>query len=93
MREDMQDSNSPLCQSCAMPLVEIEHFGTNCDGSQNQEYCCHCYQQGSFTNPDLSLVEMINKVVTIMQNMGMSPELITQVQTVLPQLKRWQVKS
>ena len=29
----------PICQSCGMPLQKSEDFGTNPDGSKNQEYC------------------------------------------------------
>jgi len=40
----MSDLKS-LCQSCAMPLKEEKDFGTNTDGSQNDDYCCHCWQK------------------------------------------------
>ena len=31
-----------ICQSCAMPIDEST-FGTEADGSKNQEYCHYCY--------------------------------------------------
>lgn len=37
------------CQSCGMPLVEADDFGTNEDGGVTTEYCSHCFQGGSFT--------------------------------------------
>ncbi|MCL1914945.1 MAG: zinc ribbon domain-containing protein [Eubacteriaceae bacterium] len=48
------------CQSCAMPLqgAEAPGFGTNADGSENEDYCTYCYQEGKFTM-DCTMEEMI----------------------------------
>lgn len=45
MTKEME--NLKICQSCGMPMQE-EQYGTNADGSRNDEYCCYCYQNGSF---------------------------------------------
>ncbi|MGQ9623414.1 MAG: zinc ribbon domain-containing protein, partial [Candidatus Caldatribacteriaceae bacterium] len=45
----------PFCQSCAMPMVKPEDFGTNADGSPNGEYCRYCFQNGEFTAPDTTV--------------------------------------
>ena len=37
-----------FCQSCGMPLTE-DMFGTNADGTKNDEYCIYCYKDGAFT--------------------------------------------
>ena len=34
-----------FCQSCGMPLQAEDQWGTNADGSLNEEYCCYCYQK------------------------------------------------
>lgn len=47
-----------FCQSCAMPLNE-DNLGTEKDGSSSQEYCMYCYQNGEFTNPDITYAEML----------------------------------
>ncbi len=39
-----------ICQSCGMPMVATEHFGTNYDQTSTTEYCCFCYQNGAFTD-------------------------------------------
>lgn len=31
--------NQKFCQSCAMPLESSDFFGTNADGSKNEDYC------------------------------------------------------
>jgi transcriptional regulator with XRE-family HTH domain len=41
---------TPICQSCAMPMQNISEFGTNADNTANTEYCAHCYQDGAFTH-------------------------------------------
>lgn len=46
-----------FCQSCAMPLT-ADNCGTNADGSASTTYCQYCYQNGEFTQPNLTFVEM-----------------------------------
>ena len=46
-----------VCQSCGMPMEKAEQFGTNGDGSRNEDYCCYCYRQGSFAQ-QCSMEEM-----------------------------------
>ena len=48
-----------FCQSCAMPMSKKEDFGTEADGSLSQEYCVYCYQKGKFTNPNITMEEML----------------------------------
>ena len=47
-----------VCQSCAMPLDRPGDFGTNGDGSPSGEYCVHCYQNGGYTDPEMTLESM-----------------------------------
>lgn len=47
-----------FCNSCGKPIVKAD-CGTNKDGSLNEDYCKECYQNGEFTEPDLTLNEMI----------------------------------
>jgi hypothetical protein len=80
-----------ICQSCAMPLVKDEDFGTNADGSKSEEYCHYCYQNGEFTKPDMTKEEMTELLAGMSDKMGMTPEQAREMATtVLPTLKRWQ---
>ena len=47
--------NQKLCQSCSYPLTNDEDFGTNADGSKNEDYCKHCYVNGALFNEKLLL--------------------------------------
>ena len=41
------EQNLKICQSCGMPMQK-EQYGTNQDGSINENYCCYCYKEGEF---------------------------------------------
>ena len=47
-----------FCNSCGRPIVKKD-YGTNEDGSPNPDYCIDCFQDGEFTEPDITLNEMI----------------------------------
>ena len=82
----------PFCQSCAMPMHQPEHFGTEADGSRSEAYCVYCYKDGAFTMPDATLEQMVeisakgwsdqDPTVTFEQAKA-------QMQSVLPSLERW----
>lgn len=51
------------CQSCGMPLSRDEQGGgTEQDGSKSTMYCSHCYADGQFTLPDITMVDMKDRV-------------------------------
>lgn len=87
------DEEVLICQSCGMPISEDEDFGSNADGGQNREYCCHCWREGKFA-ADMELPEFIEGQVKIaVENLGMEEEEARAVaQTTLPELKRWRIE-
>ena len=80
-----------FCQSCGMPLEKDEDFGTNSDGSKSEEYCNYCYLNGEFTNPNITLEEMIDLCSKAMEGYGIMPfeDAKKLSQQNLPKLKRW----
>lgn len=78
-----------VCQSCAMPIQKPEDFGANVDGSKSEEYCHYCFQNGKFTEPDITIDQMIGKCIGIMRQMKMPEAQIKQTKTFIPTLKRW----
>ncbi|AKB85297.1 zinc ribbon domain-containing protein [Methanococcoides methylutens] len=80
-----------FCQSCGMPLEKDEDFGTNADGSKSNEYCNYCFRNGAFTQPDITLEEMIEQCSRAMDEYGiMSLEEAKKLsQQNIPKLKRW----
>ena len=51
--------NKQFCQRCAMPMEKAEDFGTNADGSKNEDYCCYCYENGAFLYPEATMEQVI----------------------------------
>lgn len=47
-----------ICQSCGMNMKSAPDFGTNANGTPNQEYCTYCYQNGAFTR-ETTMEEML----------------------------------
>ena len=81
-----------FCQSCSMPLNNSTLLGTEKDGSKNSIYCSYCYQNGSFTNANITLEEMKLLVSEQMKKMKMNDQLIQQTMTIIPTLSRWRHK-
>jgi hypothetical protein len=87
----MEPPQGPFCQSCAMPMGRDEDFGTEKDGSKSADYCCYCYQNGEFINPDTTLEEMIEFCSRKMEELGVMSyeEARTLNERYMPTLKRW----
>ena len=78
-----------FCQSCSMPMLREDEFGTERDKSLSHEYCIHCYQDGAFTNPFMTLTDMQNHVRHFMDRRHMDPKEIYRAVNIIPELKRW----
>ena len=82
-----------MCQSCALPFNE-EHarfISTEPDGSRCI-YCNMCYSDGKFTEPDITMGEMIEKVVPILGKTFGEEEARKEMTAILPTLERWRSK-
>ena len=75
-----------------MPMgAADEMYGTNVDGSKNEEYCKYCFENGTFTQ-DCTMEEMIEFCVPHMasENPAMSEdEARNMMLEFFPALKRW----
>jgi hypothetical protein len=79
-----------FCQSCGMPMNSKEVLSTNSDGTNNTDYCTYCYQNGSFTSPNVTMEEEIEICVPFMTKAGMPESDAREVlQETFPNLKRW----
>ena len=80
----------PFCQSCGMPSSKDEKGGaTEADGTKSPDYCSRCYQDGAFTDPDMTVDQMIAKVKGKMQEMHFPGFLANMFTKDIPKLKRW----
>ena len=75
-----------------MPMEKEELFGTNEDGSKNEEYCMYCFKEGKFTL-DLDLEQFTEKMVEISQKeLGLDEQKAREMaEKTLPTLKRWKI--
>ncbi|MBI5237758.1 MAG: zinc ribbon domain-containing protein [Deltaproteobacteria bacterium] len=80
-----------FCQSCGMPLEKPEDFGTNKDKGRSDDYCHFCFKSGRFTEPNITMEEMIKKVAGFMARMRIAPEEQAKeaMRNFIPKLKRW----
>lgn len=80
------------CQCCAMPMgATNEMYGTNADGSKNEDYCQYCFADGEFTS-NATMDEMIEFCVPHMA--AAHPEISEadareMMRKFFPALKRW----
>ena len=80
----------PFCQSCGMPLHKPEDFGTSAEGFRVNDYCAFCFGDGVFTEPSLTMRQMMEKCVPFMAEAGI-PEVQARglMEAIMPKLKRW----
>lgn len=78
-----------------MPLTDEKTFGTNADGSRNEDYCAYCYKDGAFTS-DVTMDQMIEFCLQFLDQMNeqggwnLTPDQAReQMRQYFPQLKRW----
>jgi hypothetical protein len=87
----MVDPQGPFCQSCGMPLNrDPAGGGTNADGTLSTEYCSHCFHGGKFTEPNISVDEMMTKVEGKLREMHLPGLLARRFAGEIPKLRRWQ---
>jgi hypothetical protein len=80
-----------ICQSCTMPIDNMEDRGTEKDGSKSNLFCKYCYTDGSFTDPEMTLEQMKINVAAQMEKMKLPEAIIQKSIDLLPHLKRWQL--
>lgn len=82
-----------FCQSCTMPIDDMEERGTEKDGSKSDSYCKYCYQEGRFTDPEMTLERMQQIATTEMKKQKLPENIIQLSLNMLPGLKRWAKKA
>ena len=73
-----------------MPLSKDKQGGgTEVDGTRSATYCSHCYAPGRFTDPNLTVDQMIVKVREKMREMHIPRFLAKGFTKDIPTLTRW----
>lgn len=88
----MEQQEMKVCQSCGYPIQKEEDKGTNADGTRNDEYCSMCYMNGEFTQPNITMEEMIEQSAKGWSDAEADvtyEQAKTELEKMIPQLKRW----
>ncbi len=64
--------------------------GSETDGTKNTKYCSHCYKDGNFTQPHITVEEMQQLVKGKMREMKIPGFLGGFFTRGIPKLDRWQ---
>jgi hypothetical protein len=67
--------------------------GTTADGSLTTEYCSHCYRQGAFTQPNITVEEMTALVEGKLRSIHFPAFLARRFAKDVPTLGRWRKKN
>jgi hypothetical protein len=78
------------CQSCGMPLARDEkQGGTEKNGAKSIKFCSHCYENGAYTMPNLTVEQMKDRVKQKLVEFGF-PKFLTGLFTRnIHKLERW----
>ena len=83
--------NTPVCQSCGMPMSDPNVYGKNTDGTANTKYCIYCCPKGA-ENMSGTLEEMIDFCAPLEVKLGLHPDEAAAraaLAAYLPTLERW----
>ncbi len=88
----LNEMNQKFCQCCGMPMGDTNKlYGTNADGSKNEDYCKYCFENGKFTFKG-TMKEMIEVCVPHMvaANPNINEKEVRKIMFEwFPTLKRW----
>ena len=87
--------HAKICQSCGAAMDGEVTPGTNADGSMSDTYCCYCYQNGAFEDPNATLEETVEVCIPYAIEAGeaRTPEdARVLLREHLSQLKRWKAE-
>lgn len=77
------------CQSCGMPLRNTEVRGTEKNLETSPMYCRHCYQEGEFTQKEITVDGMKVFVKEKCNEMGVPSFLTGMFVKNIHKLERW----
>lgn len=88
----MFKSKGNHCQSCGMPLSKNKKDnGSEKDGSLSEKYCNHCYINGEFTDPSITVDQMRDKVYNKLKEMHFPGFFAKMLTNDINKLDRWKI--
>ncbi|WP_321997483.1 zinc ribbon domain-containing protein [Draconibacterium orientale] len=84
--------NTELCQSCGMRLTNQPGYYSWTKEDQNSIYCKTCFSDGKFTEPDLTIKDMENKIKSRCKEIGYGKIMTYVLTSKIKDLDRWREK-
>jgi hypothetical protein len=75
----------PFCQSCGLPVSQ-ETVTTQ---KNLTTYCSECFQNGNFSEPNITAIDMCNRVKAKLKELKVPPLIAIVIIRSIPRLKRW----
>lgn len=73
-----------------MPMAKDEKGGgAEADGNKSAKFCSHCYENGAFTTPNITMPEMQKLVDEKLKEVGSSRIMRWFAKRMIPKLERW----
>lgn len=74
-----------------MPIHAVADHGTSSDGTGSDDYCRFCFVDGRFTEPNITMLAMVDKCAEILARQGgmSGPQARALMAETIPRLKRW----
>ena len=81
------------CQSCGMPLSkDPQGGGTEANGAKSKMFCSHCYQNGKFVLPNITMEQMKERVKGKLKEVGFPGFIAGFFARGIPKLVRWKTQ-
>lgn len=77
------------CQSCGKIFDSITVYGVELNGDKNYHFCKNCYSNGVFLEPNLTLDEYKNQVVSELKTQNLKEKEIKEILKTIEGLDRW----
>ncbi len=81
------------CQSCSKLFNSFIIYGTESNGNKNYHYCIHCYKNGLFEQPEITISEMRGIISQNLSMHGDDDKAIKKAQKRLLSLDRWKTNN
>jgi len=93
MAENNMQPPVKVCQSCGLPFDEgHQKLIAKEPSGEDSIYCCFCYKDGAFVNPDATITEMIEIGIPHLATKIGEPAAREAMRQLIPTLARWRVE-
>jgi hypothetical protein len=76
------------CQSCGKVFSSMVKLGLEQNGSESKSFCNSCYQNGQFTEPNITFTEIEQRALTTVERTKKEKRLLSKL---LKNLERWRL--